>query len=220
MSARPTPENGISINPTGIILGSKVANFFKKRNTNFVNVILNYNNSSMLIIDAEKDFNHGNGNDHRNNGMKISYPGQYPQSKIKYTIIILRQIVRYVNLHMSNVFQARPFNNKSVIIEKLPFFSDSILEGCSLVIKPNEKLIMFGCYEQLRKIKLEDVTKPGDNFKSAQTNETNQENLPIVNKESPQSGKNNIPDDTHYKNLLPEVKEKIRKSYSQIIFGT
>lgn len=152
------PGNFVAIKLYGITLGNKVANFFKKRNIDFVDIILNYNNNSILITKKDKNY-----------GFKINCDTRIQSKCIKNFIFI------NTDNEIANMFRAKPFNNQSVIVENIPLFPAPILDihNNNLEIKVNEKL--FTLHPLIKKHLL--IKQPIQEF------QTEEEELPQSNEE-------------------------------------
>jgi hypothetical protein len=160
MGAALTPEKCISVSKTGIILGNKVAAFFKSRGTILINAILNYNNNSLIIIDTGLRENILM--NHVDQGIRIYYNTINKHN----TDIKLKQLIKFLDIDYLTIFKARPFKNNSVIIENLPLKSAVGIRGHVASLNMKSRLIMFGNFKQCMNIKLEDITPSETNNKT------------------------------------------------------
>lgn len=228
MGAALTPEKCISVSKSGIILGRKVASFFKTRGTILVNIILNYNNNSLIISDTGLRENILL--NHVEQGLKINYEKETYHSN---TNIKLTQLIKFLNIDYITVFKAKPFRGNSIIIENIPLLELVSLRNKMAFINMKLKLIMFGNFKLCKTIKLEDVmpitssvqnkltTTPyatktvSNNHNSAQVvNKVSQNH--IVNKETGSYEVDNTPSAN---SPTPDELERVDKAYARMILG-
>jgi len=152
MGAIPVPDKCISISKSGIILGKKVAAFFKNRGVKIVNVILDVNNNTMVIVDTGLDDAHFKG---PHQGLRINYESTHTFN----TSIRLKQLIRFLQIDYSNIFIAKPFKSNSIIMEDVPIKKSFALRYCIVSVDLKSGLIMFGDFDILKKMKLEDMAR-------------------------------------------------------------
>jgi len=224
MGAAITPEKCISISKTGIVLGRKVAGFFNSRGTILVNIILDYNNNSMIISDTglREDILLN----HAEQGLKINY--EKPHYKLS-PIIKLTQLIKFLNLDYITIFKARPFKGNSVIIENIPLADALSLRGTIVNINMKSKLIMFGNLKQCKEIKLEDITPSKNNSTTTPSQPKTQLNQSTVTPSQPKTPAKPIVNRRYDLNEVSEISdenlpsseaaEKADKEYSKMILG-
>jgi hypothetical protein len=227
MGSALTPEKCISVSKSGIILGNKVAAFFKSRGTILVNMVLNYNNSSLIIIDTGLRENILM--NHADQGLKITYETSYK----KNTNVKLTQLIKFLNIDYLTIFRAKPFKGNSVIIENIPLRDAVSLRSIIAHINMKSKLISFGNLKQCQGIKLEDITPSETNNKTvaekSTTTLTVAPSLQIKPKPIQKNSSQPIPDKEYANNDLQkkpdenrpsqEALERADKEYSRMILG-
>ena len=224
MGSTITPEKCISISKSGIIFGRKVAGFFNSRGTILVNVILNYNNNSMIISDTglREDILLN----HANQGLKINYENKnYRVSPC----IKLTQLVKFLNLDYITIFKAKPFKGNSVIIENIPLADALSLRGLIVNINMKSKIIMFGNTKQCKEIKLEDITPSQNNLTATPSQPKTQMIQSTATPSQPKTpakpignrryGPNDVSEIIDENSPLTIDEEKANKEYSKMILG-
>jgi len=191
MGASPIPDKCISISDTGVTLGRKVATFFKSQGTLFVNIILNYNNNSLIIMDTgireEAKLNY------TQQGMRVTYETTYKHN----TNLKLSRLTSFLNIDYANIFKARPLKKNSIIVENIPLRYSVSVRYHMIRVDMKNKLIMFGNLKQLGQIKIEDITPSESKDKTVDGKLTiitqDDSNLKISSKPIQKSSTNHMP---------------------------
>jgi hypothetical protein len=222
-----TPEKCISISKGGILLGRKVSEYFKSRGTILVNIILNYNNNSMIITDTGLRENFVRS--HTDPGLRVRYETSYKHN----TDIRLTHIIKFFNLDYINVFKAKPFKGTSVIVENLPLKSEATFRGYIVYVNIKSRLVLFGNLKQCLDIKLEDITPSEVSDETITKNSAQTINTPSSSQIKPKpiqkNVTNHIPDKEYANNDIqkkpeenrpsPEALEQADREYSRMILG-
>ena len=227
MGAAPTPDKCISVSNNGIILGKKVANYFKSKGVSFVNIILNYNNNSLIIKDTGIRENRLINN--KEQGLRITYEQHYKRN----TSIKLNQLIRFLDTDYVNIYKAKPFKEDSVIVENIPFRDQVILRCCIVNIRIKSKLIFFGNLKQFDEINLKDITPIPSSIQNNLTSTPSQSKIqstqststlsqsktstkPVADRRYDPNEVSKIDDEN---SPLSEAQERANKEYSKMILG-
>jgi len=225
------PNNAVKIYNQHTILGTGVANFFRKRGITYVSIILDYKHQS-IILWGNTDINNNSSKIIEHHGYKILYSGMTTRTNegVRLPMIVVN-ISKYLD-PPARYYIAKPLNKYAIILE------NALLTGPEIIRQKNfsnmqEQYIVLGKPEIGRVIKPEQLIRKEQKLQVSKTPlQTTQTYTQLSNTNSQKNPQKALKmQENHEKNIeqnneqpiqntsTSEEIERVENEYKKMILG-